>query len=335
MQEALLWHKERNGVRCELCARRCFISKDKYGYCMVRKNADNKLLTLNYGKVQDVAFDKVERRPLFHFYPDSTNMSLTIPGGNFPPVDASKLFKDRRQEEAVGKDYTPEQIVKMAEEKGVGAISFSAVEPFMHFEFAYRVAKLSHRSNIKNIFVTNGFTTEEAVKKIAKFLDAVVVNLQASLDKEFYAKFLDVQDTRVVFAAVKQFKKQRVHMEITNTIIPQVGDNIDQCKKVAEWVNAEIGSEVPLHILQFHYDPKLAEVPPTPVSTLEKCIEVSNRAGIRYVYIGGLPKHELESTICYNCREPLVLREGGKVKKIQLMKDRCPNCGLRISMIVE
>jgi len=85
----------------------------------------------------------------------------------------------------------------------------------------------------------------------------------------------------------------------------------------------------------FGYDPKLAEVPPTPVSTLERCVEISNRAGIRYVYIGGVPKHELLNTICYNCREPLVTRESGKVKKMQMQKDRCPNCGLRISMVVE
>jgi pyruvate formate lyase activating enzyme len=302
---------------------------------LVRKNADNKFYTLNYGKVQDITFDNVEKRPLFHFFPGSSNMNITIPGDNYPTTDVSQLFKDKKQEATVGKDYTPEQIVAVAEDKGVGAISFSAVEPFMYFEFAYKVAKLSHRSNIKNIFVTNGFVTEDAVKKIAKFLDAVVVNLKASVDPEFYSKFLDVNDTSPIFSSLKQFKKQRLHIEITDTIIPQVGDNMDQCKKVAEWINAEIGSEIPFHVVQFHYDTKLAEVPLTPVATLEKCIDVVNNAGIRYVYIGGLPKHELQSTICYNCREPLVIREGTKVKKVHLSKDRCPNCGLRINMIVE
>jgi len=335
MQEAQLWHKERNGVRCDLCARKCFISKDKLGYCLVRRNVDNKLYVLNYGKVQDITFDTVEKRPLFHFFPSSSNMNITIPGDNYPTTDVSQLFKDKKQDATVGKDYTPEQIVGMAEDKGIAAISFSAVEPFIHFEFAYKVAKLSHRSNIKNIFVTNGFASEDAVKKIAKFLDAVVVNLRASLDPEFYSKFLDVHDTQPIFSTLKQFKKQRTHIEITNTIIPQVGDSTDQCKKVAEWINAEIGSEIPFHFLQFHYDPKLAEVPTTPVSVLERCIDVAKNAGIRYVYIGGVPKHELQSTICYNCREPLVIREGTKVKKIHLSKDRCPNCGLRINMMVE
>src|SRR3989344_486745 len=335
MQEAQLWHKERNGVRCELCARKCFIAKDKFGYCLVRKNVDNKLYTTNFGKIQDISFDAVEKRPLFHFFPASTNMSLTIPGDNFPTTDITQLYKDRKQEATVGKDYTPENIVSMAEDKWVFGISFSAAEPFMQFEFAYRVAKLSHSSNIKNILVTNGFTTEEAVKKIAKFIDAVVINLKASLDPEFYSKFLDVHDVRPIYDIIKQFKKQRVHIEITNTIVPQVGDNTDQCKKVAEWINAEIGSEFPVHIMQFHYDPKLADIPMTPVSTLERCIEVTNNAGIRYVYIGGVPKHEMQNTICYNCREPLVIREGSKVKKVHLSKDRCPNCGLRINMIVE
>jgi len=335
MQEAQLWHKERNGVRCELCARKCFISKDKFGYCLVRRNVDNRLYTTNFGKILDITFDNVEKRPLFHFFPGSSTMSLAIPGDNFPTSDITQLYKDKKQEATVGKDYSPEQLVSMAEGKGVFAISFSAAEPFIHFEFAYRLAKLSHRSNIKNILVTNGFATEEAVKRIAKFIDAVVINLKASLDSEFYAKFLDVRDTRPIYDAIRQFKKHRVHVEITNTIIPKVGDNTEQCKKVAEWINAEISSEVPVHIMQFHYDDKLADILPTPVSTLERCIDVARNAGIRHVYIGGVPKHELQNTICYNCREPLVIREGSKVRKIHLSKDRCPNCGLRINMIVK
>jgi hypothetical protein len=32
VHEALFWHKEKNGVRCELCARRCLIPKNKTGF---------------------------------------------------------------------------------------------------------------------------------------------------------------------------------------------------------------------------------------------------------------------------------------------------------------
>lgn len=335
MQEAVLWKKERNGVRCELCERRCFISKDKAGYCLVRKNFDNKLYSLNYGKMQDISINAVEKNPLFHFLPGSNTLSLTSPGTDFShtPEEIEKTFKDRNHNDVVGKDYTPEQIVKIAEEKKVDSITFAADEPFMNFEFAIKVAKLSHRSSIKNTFVTNGYASEEAVKKIAKFLDAVTVNFQGSGDPEFYQKFFDVPKMGPIFQTLKQIKKQRLHLEITDLIIPQIGDSSDACKELADWINAELGSGIPFHVVRFFGSPKFSDLPPTSVSSLEKCIDEAKKAGLRYVYISGVSGHSDENTYCYNCRELLITREGGKVKKLRLQNDRCPTCGLKINVL--
>ncbi len=332
--EAMLWLKERNGVRCSACARMCFISKGKRGYCSLRENENNNLRILNYGKIQNTGLEPVEKIPLFHFYPASTAFSISSPGDNFSQ-DVSKVFKDKDQRLVRGDDYTPERIVKLAEDKKSTSIVYDGTEPFMFFEFAFKTAKLAHRNNIKNIFVTNGYTTGEAVKKIAKFIDAVVVNLKASVDPQFYQKFMDVKDTASLFAALKQMKKQRLHIEITNLIIPQIGDSIEQCRKLSQWITNELGSEIPFHIQQFYPDDKFMELPPTPVATLEKCIEESHRTGLRYVYIGNVPNHDSENTYCYNCRELLIKREGFSVKKNNLLKDRCPNCGLSMHIIVD
>ncbi len=335
MQEAVLWKKERNGVRCELCERRCFISKDKTGYCLVRKNFNNKLYSLNYGKVLDISTNIVEKNPLFHFLPGSSTLSIISPGTNFShtPEEIGRMFKDKDHNDVVGKDYTPEQIVSFAEDKGVGTITFSGDEPFMNFEFAIKVAKLAHRSSIKNAFVTNAYASEEAVKKIAKFLDAVTVNFHGSGDAEFYQKFFDVPKMGPIFSTVKQIKKQRLHIEITNLIIPQIGDNVEACKELADWINAELGSSVPFHVVRFFASNKFSDLPPTSVATLEKCIDEAKKAGLRYVYLSGDPGNASENTYCYNCRELLITREGGKVKKSKLSNDRCPTCGLKLNVL--
>jgi len=335
MQEAVLWKKERNGVRCELCERRCFISKDKAGYCLVRKNSGNKLYSLNYGKVLDISTNAVEKNPLFHFMPGSNTLSLVMPGTNFShtPEEIEKTFKDRDHDEVVGKDYTPEQIVKFAEDKNMTSITFSAEEPFMDFEFAIKVAKLAHRSSIKNTFVTNGYASEESVKKIAKFLDAVTVNFHGSGDAEFYQKFFDVPKMDPIFSTVKQIKKQRIHLEITDLIIPQIGDNPESCKELADWINTELGSGIPFHVVRFFASNKFSDLPPTAVASLERCIDEAKKAGLRYVYISGVPGHSEENTYCYNCRELLITREGWKVKKSKLSNDRCPTCGLKINIV--
>jgi pyruvate formate lyase activating enzyme len=328
MQEAILWHKERNGLRCDVCARKCFISKEKLGYCLVRKNENNKLFVSNFGKITNINTEIVEKKHLFHFFPNTTTLSISSFGDNF--THQAEVFK-----EPASKEYSPEQIVKIAEDKSCISITYSSIEPFMFLEFAYRTAKLAHRSNIKNVFMTNGYTTEDAVKKIAKYLDAIVVNFKASGDEEFYSKFMNVPDTKPIYEALIQMKKQRLHIEVADTIIPQIGDNIELCRKLTEWINTEIGSEVPFHVLQFHPDSMFTELPLTPVVVLEKCADEARKAGLRYSYIGNLPKYTEQNTYCYNCREPLIIREGYKVKKVNLSKDRCPNCGLRMNIKVE
>ena len=339
MQEAMLWHRERNGIRCDLCARRCFIPKGKKGFCLVRINKDNKLYTLNYGKLVAVNVDPIEKKPLFHFYPGSRALSIASAGCNFRcqfccNAEISQALTLEKTGEVPGEEYTPEEIIKLAEKNKCRSISYTYTEPTIFYEFAFKTAKLAHRSNIMNTFVTNGYITPEALKKF-KRLDAATVDFKASGDPEFYKKFMSVPDVSPIYETLKQMKKQRIFIEITNLIVPQVGDSIEQCRKLAEWINEELGSDIPFHILQFHPSYNLLELPPTPVSTLEKCIEEARRAGLRYVYIGNVPGHPDENTYCYNCREPLILREGFFVRKINLVNDRCPKCGFRINVITE
>lgn len=326
-EEAQLWHKERNGIRCDLCAVNCFISKDKVGVCNFRKNVGNKLFTSN-NAVKAVVVDSVEKRPLFHFHPGAKSLSISGDGQESWRIEHDRLPK-------IGRSMTPEQIVKMAEKEGVQAITYTYNEPALFFEYIHKVAKLAKRSNIKNILSTNGVLTEEAVKRLAKFLDAVVVNFKASGDPEFMASHQVIKNPSPIFDALKQLKKQHLHIEITDTIIPQIGDNLESCKKLAEHIVAELAPTVPFHVLQFHPNDKFSDLPFTPISTLEACAREANRSGLRYVYIGNLIEpHEAESTFCYNCRELLVQRVSGILKKNNLHKDRCPNCGVRIDMVV-
>jgi pyruvate formate lyase activating enzyme len=58
----------------------------------------------------------------------------------------------------------------MAEKNDCKSISYTYTEPTMFFEFAFKTAKLAHRSNILNTFVTNGYMTEDAVKKAFEIL---------------------------------------------------------------------------------------------------------------------------------------------------------------------
>ena len=202
----------------------------------------------------------------------------------------------------------------------------------MFFEFAFKVARNAHRGNIKTTMVTNGYTTEEPIKKIGKFMDAVTVKIFGSGNAELYNKYMGAKEVRPIFKALKQFRKQKMAIEVTNLIVPQIGDNLEECTKLAAWMTHELDPETPLHLIQFQPKGK-SEFLPTPVSTLENLAAESRREGLRYVYIHTTPPHNDESTYCHNCRELCVERKNGVIKKFNIIDNRCPSCGFKLNFI--
>jgi len=53
------------------------------GMCGVRKNVTGSLMLLVWGKVTAVAVDPVEKKPLYHFLPGNSILSMGTVGCNF------------------------------------------------------------------------------------------------------------------------------------------------------------------------------------------------------------------------------------------------------------
>src|SRR4030067_2032497 len=182
MKEAFLYEKlENNKVLCNLCAHRCRITEGKTGICGVRKNIEGELYTLVYDKLISAHTDPIEKKPLFHFLPGSASFSVATVGCNFRCLhcqnhDISQMPKDEHI--IRGSNTSPEDIVEAAERYGCGSISYTYTEPTIFFELAYDPAKLARRKGIKNVFVTNGYMTDEALLMISPYLDAANVDLK-------------------------------------------------------------------------------------------------------------------------------------------------------------
>jgi pyruvate formate lyase activating enzyme len=332
MQEAMLWTKEGKKIRCFLCARRCSIPEGKTGFCRVRVNKNGTLYTRNYGKIVSMDIDPIEKKPLYHFYPGSPTLSLASVGCNFKclfclnwELSQSKTIK--------GKTYSPDDIIKIANQRNIKIIAYTYTEPTIFFEFAYRVARLAKRYNIKNVFVTNGYLTSDAIKKIGKYLDAVTVDFKASGNPEFYKKYMSVPSVEPIFEALENFRKHRVFIEISNLIIPEIGDNPEDNHKLVEWIIDNLDSSVPYHLLGFTPCYKMTDIPPTSLEILEEFAEDALNVGLRYPYIGNIWGSRFENTYCYNCGQPVIERTGIFVNAINMDRDRCPNCSFRINVI--
>jgi pyruvate formate lyase activating enzyme len=331
LYEAMLYEKvEDKKVKCCLCARRCTINDGATGFCLVRKNEGGVLFSLNYAKAISACVDPVEKKPLFHFNPGTSVMSVATVGCNFRCqfCDNWMISQDKK---IAGKHFPPEEVVKTAKENNCQGISYTYTEPTIFFEYAYDTCVLARKVGFFNTFVTNGYMTTEAVKTIAPYLDAATVDFKGGGDPDFYKSYSAVPSVEPIFEALKEMRQNGIHVEITNLVVPKIGDSIDRVRELAAWIRDNLGKDTPLHLLRFHPDYQLTTISSTSIETLEKAYAVAKNEGLNYVYIGNVPGHPSENTYCPNCNELLIKRLSFEITKWNLAKDmRCPVCGQQI-----
>ncbi|MEW6408598.1 MAG: AmmeMemoRadiSam system radical SAM enzyme [Nitrospirota bacterium] len=328
MKEAMLYERSDNQkVKCHLCNHYCTILKGKRGTCGVRENRDGTLYSLVYGKVIATHIDPIEKKPLFHFMPGSRSYSIATVGCNFhcnhcQNYDISQYPKEHGGI-IPGRDMTIGQIVSEAEKTRCESISYTYTEPTIFFELAYETSKLAKERGIKNVFVSNGYTSPEATRLIAPYLDGNNIDLKSFSDEHYKkvcgAKLQPVLDT------IRLMKESGVWVEVTTLIIPTYNDSEDELRKIAAFINS-VDASIPWHVTQFYPTYKLLDQPRTPIKTLRRAREIGVEEGLRYVYEGNVPGEGGENTYCYRCGELLIQRYGFFINKNIIKNSRCPRC---------
>jgi pyruvate formate lyase activating enzyme len=316
-------------VRCNLCNHRCIIKPGGRGICRVRQNDDGALNTLVFGKIIAHHIDPIEKKPLFHFMPGSRSYSIATVGCNFKcrfcqNADIAQMPEDR-QGLIMGEETSPENVVRRALAGHCASISYTYTEPTVYFEFAYETAKLARAQGLKNVFVTNGYMTPEAIEMAASVLDAANVDLKAFTDG-FYTSMCQAK-LEPVKNTLRLMKSKGIWIEITTLLIPGLNDDPEELKQLAEFIAREVGPEVPWHISRFHPTYRLTDRPVTPVQTLVRAREIGISAGLRYVYVGNVPGESGENTFCPECSQLLIERWGFSIRKNAVENGRCPGCG--------
>lgn len=336
---AALWERasdERRGyVKCRLCHRRCLIAPGRYGACGVRRNANGKLFTMVYGLLTAANLDPIEKKPLMHFEPGSAVFSISTVGCNFFCAFCQnwELSQSRLEKGLYGSYREPDELVREAIASGAHGFSYTYNEPTVFYEYLYDVAKLAKKNGLFNTMVTNGYMTPEAVKELKGVLDAATVDFKGGGNPEFYRKFMGVPDPSPIFETLEELKRCGVWIEVTNLVVPEVGDNPEDVEKLARWIAEKLGDETPFHLLRFHPHYKMTDYPATPVSTLERLAEVAKRAGLKHVFIGNVWGHPLEHTYCPGCGYPVIERYGFFVTAWRLTEgNKCPRCGYRVNV---
>jgi len=329
MKEAMFYEKLKDKkVHCRLCAFNCVISDGEVGRCRVRKDIDGKLYSLVYDKVSTIVVNPIEKKPLYHFFPGSSCLSLSTVGCNWRCKFCCN-WEISSAREIAGEKVTPEEIVKMAIENGCQGLSFTFTEPTIFYELSYETAKIAHKKGLYNTWVSNGYTNKEPIRKIAPYLDAVTIDFKGSGEEKFLKEFSDVPSNKPIYEALKEYKKVGVHIEITDLIVPQIGDSMEELKKLVKWIRENLGEETPFHILKFFPTYLVRDLPMTPIETLEKAYEIAKSEGLKYVYLGNF-EGEKNNTYCPKCGKLLIVRAMMETLENKIKKGKCPFCGKEI-----
>ncbi len=330
--KARLYTEEDKGIRCGVCPHRCLLKEGMKGICGARQVKDGELYVFNYGLVAAAAVDPMEKKPLYHFYPGRDILSLGTCGCNFQCIFCQNwsLASTEAAECREAHNLQPADVLELLNRRypsSVG-IAYTYNEPAIWFEYVCDTAALIKKHGYRNVLVTNGFITPEALEELSPHIDALNIDVK-SFRNDFYHRYCK-GDLEPVKKTV-EYCARNFHLEVTCLIIPTLNDSREEIQVLVDWL-AGLSPHIPLHFSRYfpHYQLSL---PPTPVETLERALKQA-REKLHYVYIGNLAgKEEYINTYCPYCDNLLIRRSGYRATSAGLSGKLCTQCGKEIHLL--
>ncbi len=321
-------------VSCFLCAHGCRIPRDGRGFCKVRENRGGKLYSLVYGRVSNMDVEFIEKKPLYHFLPGSTSLSIGTPGCNFqcPWCQNWRLSRVSNAERFEQRPFTePELVVERALLEDCRSICYTYNEPTIFMEYVLDTAELAHQKNLLNVMVTNGYQSDRTVGAMRGLIDAVNVDVKSFSDS-YYRRFCGAR-LQPVLDTVRHMHAAGMHVEITTLLVPGLNDDEEEIRGIARFI-ASVSPEIPWHITRFHPDYEARDIAPTPPESIKKSLETAAEEGLRYLYAGNIDIPEFHNTRCAQCGEVTIARDPlGRATAVP-ETESCPSCGTFLEEIV-
>ena len=328
LKEALYWERRGDGkIHCLLCPVSCIIAEGKVGVCLGRKNQNGILYATNYGEVVSIALDPIEKKPLYHFYPGREILSTGPNGCNLKCGHCQNWAIS--QVESPTEYVSPEKLVELALKYNSIGIAYTYTEPLIWYEYIEDTAKLAKEKNLKNVLVTNGYINQAPLLELLPLIDAMNIDVK-SMENDFYRKVCKGK-IEPVLKAVELSVKNKVHLEITNLVIPTLNDSDEQIKKLVDWL-AGIDDKIPLHFSRYFPHYKI-DLPPTPVATLERAFKLAKEK-LKYVYVGNVYVEDASDTLCPQCSNLLVNRDGYFTRIVGIKDNKCSSCGREVDLVL-
>jgi len=329
--EAKLYKKlDNKKVECFLCPHNCTINNGKHGICRIRKNEQGTLIAESYQLYSSIAYDPVEKKPLYHYYPGKEVLSLGSVGCNMRCQWCQNCDISQTGIESYRslKRMLPGEIIELANQNrnNIG-IAYTYNEPSISFETISEVAPLAKSQGLKNIMVSNGYMSTESLGQYLNYIDAFNIDIKSFEDKVYW-KFTNAH-LKPVLDNLINIKKANAYIELTYLVIPEINDNKTKFSEFIDWVCSNLGKDIVLHISRYFPWYKTS-VQPTPVEKLKQFAETA-ASKLNYVYVGNIDMPEFKNTKCSKCKCEVIFRNRYNIRIDNRIKDgNCPVCGNNI-----
>ena len=274
-------------IRCEICANYCKIADGNVGICRQHKNINGELFDTSYGIVSSLSPDPIEKKPLNHFLPGTFTYSIGGFGCNMTCLHCQNYMISHEYDiNSQGIKITPETIVENALKYDCKSIAWTYNEPTIHLPFNKKTSIMARMKNLKVIYVSNGYFSDKSIEEVLTFVDAFNIDLK-SMSNNFYKKVCGAE-LDVILDNLKRIYLEEKHLEITNLIINDYNDSIDEINQLCDFVVDELDCDIPLHFSRAFPYYKMKDISPTKPEILFKAREIAKEKGIKNVYLGNI-----------------------------------------------
>jgi len=316
-------------VRCLLCPRECVVAEVERGYCGVRENQAGDYKTLVYGTLCSVNMDPIEKKPLYHYLPATPALSVATAGCNMECKFCQNWrISQYRPEQVESLVVPPENLVRVARNRGAPTMAFTYSEPVIFYEYMHDAAAEGRKHGVGSVMISNGYIREDPMRQLARHLTGVKVDLKA-FTETFYADQC-AGHLQPVLHTLEVLADLGMHTEIVVLLIPTLNDSMGEIRQMATWIAKHMGPDVPLHFSRFHPTYRVKNLPPTPITTLDRARKTAMDAGLHFVYVGNVPFHEGGHRYCPGCGKPVIRRVGYRTDTSNLSGGKCGSCGRKI-----
>lgn len=278
--------KDEHAITCLLCRHYCTLKEGKHGICGINFNEGGKFVNKTYNHPSAVHIDPIEKKPLYHFLPGSTSLSLGTVGCNFRCPFCQNYSISQTSAIDTSIVYTPQDLVALALKHKTQSISYTYNEPTIFYPYARDIGMLAKELGLKNVFVSNGFESPEVLEDMVLWVDAANIDLK-SFSHEYYKKVLKA-DLEGVLDTLRFLARSPIHLEVTTLLVPDNNDSDEEIEKMARFMAEELGCDVPWHLSAFHPDYKMLGTHATKLSTMERAREIAKSFHIKHVHLGNV-----------------------------------------------